>query len=139
LWPFARAVEAEVASVMCSYNKLNGIYTCESDYVINKLLKESLGFRGFVQSDWSATHSTADSANHGLDMTMPGKKKANIILCFLTLKIFLLNVKGDITFHSNDSYFGTNLTNAVSSGLVNESRVTDMATRIVAAWYKVHK
>lgn len=59
---------------MCSYNKLNGIYTCESDYVINKLLKESLGFRGFVQSDWSATHSTADSANHGLDMTMPGKK-----------------------------------------------------------------
>ncbi|KAG1341058.1 hypothetical protein G6F62_005205 [Rhizopus arrhizus] len=115
LWPFARAVEADVASVMCSYNKLNGIYTCESDYVINKLLKESLGFRGFVQSDWSATHSTADSANHGLDMTMPG----------------------DITFHSNDSYFGTNLTNAVSSGLVNESRVTDMATRIVAAWYKL--
>lgn len=76
MWPFARAVEAEVASVMCSYNKLNGIYTCESDYVINKLLKESLGFRGFVQSDWSATHSTADSANHGLDMTMPGKKKS---------------------------------------------------------------
>ncbi|RCH90483.1 hypothetical protein CU097_010746 [Rhizopus azygosporus] len=114
LWPFARAVEAGVASVMCSYNKINGVYACESDYTINKLLKGELGFRGYVQSDWSATHSTVDSANHGLDMTMPG----------------------DISFHSGDSYFGANLTKAVRAGHVSEARITDMATRIVAAWYK---
>ena len=44
---------------------------------------------------------------------------------------------GDISFHSGDSYFGANLTNAVHSGAVKEERVTDMAMRIVAAWYKV--
>ncbi|KAI9273721.1 glycoside hydrolase superfamily [Sporodiniella umbellata] len=114
LWPFSRSVEADVVSVMCGYNKLNGIYSCESDYALNKLLKGQMGFRGFVQSDWSATHSTATSVKNGLDMTMPG----------------------DITFHSNDSYFGSNLTKAVLSGEVDESRVTDMATRIAAAWYK---
>lgn len=44
---------------------------------------------------------------------------------------------GDISFNSGDSYFGANLTNAVRSGAVREERVTDMAMRIVAAWYKV--
>lgn len=68
-------MEAGVASVMCAYNKINGVYACESDYAINQLLKKQLGFKGFVQSDWSATHSTVDSANHGLDMTMPGENE----------------------------------------------------------------
>ncbi|KAI9030703.1 glycoside hydrolase superfamily [Phycomyces nitens] len=115
LWPFARSVEAGVASVMCGYNKFNGTWACENDHVLNKLLKEELGFKGFVQSDWSATHSTSDSANSGLDMTMPG----------------------DITFLSGDSYFGANLTKAVDNGQVSEERVNDMALRIVAAWYKL--
>lgn len=44
---------------------------------------------------------------------------------------------GDISFNSGDSYFGKNLTSAVHSGEVNEDRVTDMAMRIVASWYKV--
>ncbi|KAI9026666.1 glycoside hydrolase superfamily [Phycomyces nitens] len=113
LWPFARSIEADVGSVMCSYNKLNGTYACENDVALNKVLKEELGFRGFVQSDWSGTHST-ESATNGLDMTMPG----------------------DIEFNSGDSYFGKNLTDAVASGVVNEERVTDMALRIAAAWYK---
>ncbi|RCI05115.1 hypothetical protein CU098_012427 [Rhizopus stolonifer] len=115
LWPFARSVEAGVASVMCAYNKINGVYACENEHVLNNLLKKQLGFKGFIQSDWSATHSTEDSANHGLDMTMPG----------------------DITFHSGDSYFGANLTRAVKNGKVSEDRVTDMAMRIVASWYKL--
>ncbi|KAI9485708.1 MAG: glycoside hydrolase superfamily [Benjaminiella poitrasii] len=115
LWPFARSVEADVASVMCSYNKFDGKYACENDYLLNHLLKGQLGFKGFIQSDWSATHSTEDSANNGLDMTMPG----------------------DITFNSGDSYFGANLTNAVNAGRVSEARVTDMAMRIVASWYKL--
>ncbi|CEG79534.1 hypothetical protein RMATCC62417_13987 [Rhizopus microsporus] len=115
LWPFARAIEAGVGSVMCSYNQVNGIFACENDYLLNTVLKGELGFKGFVQSDWSATMSTVDSANHGLDMTMPG----------------------DITMGSSGSYFGKNLTDAVRAKKVPESRVTDMATRIVAAWYKL--
>jgi beta-glucosidase len=73
LWPFARSIEAGVGSVMCSYNKVNGTYSCENDYLLNTVLKGELGFKGFVQSDWSATMSTVPSANHGLDMTMPGE------------------------------------------------------------------
>ncbi|CEP07730.1 hypothetical protein [Parasitella parasitica] len=115
LWPFARSIEAGVASVMCSYNLVNGTYACENDYLMNTVLKGELGFKGFVQSDWQATHSTAKSVNAGLDMTMPG----------------------DIVFFSNDSYFGKNLTDAIDRKEVSEERATDMATRIVAAWYKV--
>ncbi|KAI8884694.1 glycoside hydrolase family 3 protein [Backusella circina FSU 941] len=115
VWPFARAVEAGVGSVMCSYNKINGTYACEDDYTMNTVLKGELGFRGFVQSDWGGTHSTAPAVNSGLDMTMPG----------------------DVNFGSGDSYFGKNLTAAVSNGKVEEDRITDMALRIAAAYYKV--
>lgn len=48
LWPFADAVNANVASVMCSYNKVNGTYACENDGILNKLLKDELGFQGYV-------------------------------------------------------------------------------------------
>ena len=64
-------------------------------------------------SDWSATHSGVSSVNSGLDMTMPG----------------------DIEFFSRTSYFGSNLTQAVSNGSVSLDRLDDMAQRIVAAWY----
>ncbi|KAF8595923.1 beta-glucosidase [Ceratobasidium sp. AG-I] len=111
--PFLRSVMAGVASVMCSYSNLvNGTWACENDNALNNLLKHQMGFRGYVMSDWQATHSTI-SAARGLDMTMPG----------------------DVTFYSNDSYFGANLTSYVQDGTIPEDRVTDMAERIVAAWY----
>lgn len=47
LWPFADAVRAGVGSVMCSYNQINNTYACENSYVLNKLLKNELGFQGF--------------------------------------------------------------------------------------------
>lgn len=70
-YPFARVIEAGIGSIMCSYNRINGTYSCENDATLNKLLKEEMGFQGVVQSDWGATHSTVDSVNHGLDVTMP--------------------------------------------------------------------
>lgn len=114
-WPFARAVEAGVGSIMCSYNKINGVYACENDDTLSRILKDELKFKGFVQSDWQATMSGVPSVLAGLDMTMPG----------------------DITFGSGDTYFGANLTHAVKNGSVPLSRVNDMATRIIAAWYKL--
>jgi beta-glucosidase len=117
LWPFARSVEAGVASMMCAYNRINGTYACEDDYTLNTVLKGELGFKGFVQSDWGATKTTVDSVNGGLDMTMPG----------------------DITMGSGGSYFGKNLTDAVGNNSVDEDRVTDMAMRIVASWYKMRQ
>lgn len=52
LWPFANAARAKSASFMCSYNRLNGSYACENSKVLNGLLKEELGFQGYVVSDW---------------------------------------------------------------------------------------
>ena len=55
---------------MCSYNKINGTYACENSRVMNEILKDELDFKGFVHSDWIATHSTTKAVNNGLDMTM---------------------------------------------------------------------
>ncbi|KXN89831.1 putative beta-glucosidase L, partial [Leucoagaricus sp. SymC.cos] len=112
-YPFLRSVQANVASVMCSY--IGGTYACENSKVLNDLLKGEFGFPGYVMSDWWATHSTSPAVNGGLDMTMPGDISAN-------------SAEGT-------TYFGQNLVNAVNSGQVSQSRIDDMATRILAAWY----
>lgn len=52
LWPFAKAVQAKVASVMCSYQRINQTYGCENSKLLNGVLKQELGFQGFVVSDW---------------------------------------------------------------------------------------
>lgn len=117
LAPFYDAVHAGVASAMCSYNRLNGVYACENDELLNKLLKRQMGFRGYVVSDWTAQHSTVNSALAGLDMSMPGSDFSG---------------QGDV-------YWGPQLISAVQDGSVPERRVDDMATRILAAWYKVQQ
>uniref|UniRef100_A0A7S4KZM0 Probable beta-glucosidase G n=1 Tax=Paramoeba aestuarina TaxID=180227 RepID=A0A7S4KZM0_9EUKA len=62
---------AQVASVMCSYNLLNGEHTCQNPALLKRDLKLRMNFQGFVVSDWWACHS-ADAAEAGLDMEMPG-------------------------------------------------------------------
>ena len=57
---------------MCSYSTINGTYACQNPYLLNTVLRQQFGFTGFVTSDWGATHSTAASANAGLDQDMPG-------------------------------------------------------------------
>lgn len=68
LLPFEIAIEkGHPGSVMCSYNRLNGDYACETTYLLTDILKNDWQFQGFVQSDWGATHSTARAINAGLD------------------------------------------------------------------------
>lgn len=55
---------------MCSYNKINGIYACQNDEILNVDLRERLGFKGFVMSDWGATHTSAKSISSGIDQEM---------------------------------------------------------------------
>lgn len=66
---FEGAAKAGVGSVMCSYNKINGVWSCENPTTLGDL-KRTLGMDGFVMSDWGATHSTSIRA--GLDVEMPG-------------------------------------------------------------------
>ncbi|KAI5918027.1 glycoside hydrolase superfamily [Camillea tinctor] len=109
LWPFQDAVKAGSANIMCSYQRINNSYGCANSKTQNGLLKTELGFQGFVVSDWGAQHAGVASALAGLDMVMP----------------------------SGAAFWGNNLTEAVNNGSVPEARIDDMATRIIASWYKM--
>ena len=96
--------EAGPHMVMCSYNKVDGVWACEHPYLLTDLLKKTWGFRGWVISDWGATHSTANAAQAGLDQEMPG-----------------------------DTHFGAALKEAIEKGEVPVARLDDMVRRILRA------
>jgi beta-glucosidase len=73
LRPFEAAVkQADVWGIMSSYNKLNGIYTAENEWLLSKVLRDEWGFDGIVMSDWFGSRTTAPTVNAGLDLEMPG-------------------------------------------------------------------
>ncbi|KAL1592675.1 hypothetical protein SLS60_011091 [Paraconiothyrium brasiliense] len=115
LWPFANAVHAGTASLMCSYNRLNGSYACQNSKTLNGLLKDELGFQGYVMSDWMATHSGVAAIEAGLDMNMPG----------------------GISFSGGApaSLWGGNVSIAVNNGSLAIERVDDMIRRIMTPYY----
>lgn len=53
-------------SVMCGYNRVNGVYACENAFLLNEVLRRDWGFNGFVMSDWGAVHSS-EAIVKGLD------------------------------------------------------------------------
>ncbi len=59
------------ATIMCSYNKLGGIWCSENEYLLKKILKEEWGYDGVVVSDWGAVHNISRSVAAGLDLQMP--------------------------------------------------------------------
>ncbi len=64
--------EAQPWTVMCSYNRINGVYASQNDYLLNEILRGEWGFEGIVVSDWTANHTTTESVKGGLDLEMPG-------------------------------------------------------------------
>ncbi|KAH7111240.1 glycoside hydrolase family 3 protein [Dactylonectria macrodidyma] len=109
LWPFQDAVHAGTGNIMCSYQRVNNSYSCQNSKALNGLLKTELGFQGFVISDWNAMYSGASSALAGLDMAMPGPGE----------------------------FWGPKLVEAIENGTVPESRLNDMAVRIITPWYRM--
>jgi beta-glucosidase len=65
--------ESNAAAVMCSYNRVNGDYACENKYLLTDVLKKDWNFKGFVVSDWQATHSTVKASAAGLDHEEPAE------------------------------------------------------------------
>ncbi len=63
---------SDAAGFMCGYNKVNGDWDCENDYLLNQVLKKDFGFKGWVMSDWGGTHSTTKAITAGLDQEQPG-------------------------------------------------------------------
>ena len=97
-------------SVMCSYNRVNAFYACENDWLLNQVLKTDWGFKGYVMSDWGATHSTVEAANAGLDQ------------------------ESGWAFDKSP-YFAGALREAVNNGYVSQARLDDMAHRVLYAMF----
>ncbi len=95
--------------VMCSYNRINSVYSCQNARTLGMLDKQ-FGFRGFVVSDWGATHSTASSAKAGLNIEMNSTPGV---------------------------YFGPALEAAVQAGEVPMSTLNGMVLRILRAMFQV--
>lgn len=67
----AAVEEANVLAIMSAYNKLNGHFCSENDYLLIDKLKTEWKFKGLVMSDWGAVHSSIPTFNSGLDLEMP--------------------------------------------------------------------
>jgi len=97
-------------SVMCSYNRVNGTHACENPFLLTDVLRRDWGWKGYVMSDWGATHSTVAAANAGLEQ--------------------------DSGFpFDTEPYFGAPLKAAVERGEVTEARLTQMAQRILRSMF----
>ncbi|KAJ7099740.1 beta-glucosidase [Mycena epipterygia] len=140
LWPFAEAVHVGVGAVMCSYNKINQTQACQNSKLINGVLKEELGFQGFIVSDWAAMINGVQPALAGLDMNMPGFVGYFLASLFQNPDLLRQGVgpqNDPNPSTATNSWWGAALIEMVNNGSVPEARVDDMVTRTLAAWYKM--
>jgi len=103
--------EGKPGSVMCSYNRINGTYGCEHDYLMNEVLKQEWKFPGFVMSDWGGVHSGSKAALAGLDQQSAGEVFDKAV------------------------YFDEPLRLAVAGGTVPQARLNDMVARILRTMF----
>ncbi len=111
LLAFEIAIErGDPGSIMCAYNRVNSVYSCENAFLLNKVLKGDWHYPGYVMSDWGGVHSTVDAAMNGLDQE----------------SAFVFD---------RDHYFGDKLKKAVADGKVPQARLDDMVHRILRSMF----
>jgi beta-glucosidase len=107
LLAFQIAIErGDPGSVMCAYNRINGEWAGENDFLLNRVLKGDWGYPGWVMSDWGAVHSTAKAVLAGLDQQSGEQLDRQV-------------------------FFGEPLKEAVRQGEVSFERLSDMVRRIL--------
>jgi beta-glucosidase len=115
LLAFQLGVEADPGSVMCSYNKINGVYACQNKHLLTDILKTEWGFKGWVMTDWGAATDAVASANAGLDQISAGVTEQGT----------------PNPFFNKVADFGEPLNRAISEGKVSAARRDDMVHRIL--------
>jgi beta-glucosidase len=116
--PYIEAVNAGVATVMASYNSLNGEKMHGSEYYLTSVLKEELGFDGFIVSDWAAIDQ------------LPGDYESDIRIS--------INAGIDMVMVPNDyAYFFTGLKNQVDAGNISMDRIDDANRRILTQKFRM--
>lgn len=76
--PFEEAVTAsQPKTVMCSYNKINGTYSSDNEWLLTKVLRDDWGFEGYVMTDWGAIDDRVQGIRAGLELEMPASGGAN--------------------------------------------------------------
>ena len=68
---FEMICEKEPWAIMCSYNKINGVYGAENEHTLVDILRKDIGFKNLIMSDWGAVHDRAKSLKTTLDLAMP--------------------------------------------------------------------
>lgn len=63
--------DAQPWTVMCSYNRVNGVYASEDPFLLTQVLRDEWGFEGAVVSDWGASNVRTDGIRAGMDLEMP--------------------------------------------------------------------
>ena len=69
---FKSGIDAGAMAVMTAYNQINGEWAGQSNYVINELLREQLGFKNLVMTDWWSVNDVEKVVRSGQDLEMPG-------------------------------------------------------------------
>jgi beta-glucosidase-like glycosyl hydrolase len=106
--PFEVAInEGNPGSVMCSYNQVNGIWACENGNVMNEILKQDIGFKGWIVSDFGSVHSTSPSLNGGMDQEL----------------------------NRPNYYSPARLAAALAAGEITEAQINEAAYRVVRAHF----
>ncbi len=73
LAPFKMAIEdANPWTMMGAYNRVNGPFACESEHLLETILRDSYGYQGLIMSDWTAVSNKVETVKNGLDLEMPG-------------------------------------------------------------------
>jgi beta-glucosidase len=118
LLAFELAIErGRPGSVMCAYNLVGGLHACENPFLLTDVLRRDWGWQGYVMSDWGAVHSTAASANAGLDQESGQGLQTNGWLGAEKLTAAL--GKGEVDQARIDLMAGRILTSMFANGLID--------------------
>jgi beta-glucosidase len=118
--PFRAAVRSGVASVMTSFNEINGVPSSGSKFLLRKVLRDEWGFKGFVVSDWAAT---AEMVNHGF--------------CRDLKDVAVKSIDAGVDMEMVSTAYADHLEALVNDGAVRKELVDDAVRNILRIKFKL--